>query len=68
MSKQVWKPLPNGHNTGRIGNYEIQIGLDSGKLHIFNIRKNRECWTLDLPKELAMCQLSGDDDESDVTV
>lgn len=54
----VWTPLPNGYNTGRIGNYEIQIGIDSGTLYIFNIRQNRKCWTIDLPADIAICKAS----------
>lgn len=52
----TYQPLPNGYNTGRIGNYEIQIGLDSGKLYIFNIRKNRTCWEIDLPDDMKVCK------------
>lgn len=57
---RAWTPLPNGYNTGRIGAYEIQIGIDSGKLHIFNVNKNRACWTIDLPPGYAICKLTPD--------
>jgi len=57
---ESWTPLPNGYNTGRIGRYEIQIGIDSGKLYIFNINQNRKCWTIDLPNNVRLCSKNED--------
>jgi hypothetical protein len=53
--REAWIPLPDGYNTGRIDNFEIQIGLDTGSLYIFNIRQNRKCWRVPLHENLKLC-------------
>lgn len=52
--RATWEPVPNGYNTGRIGRYEIQIGLETGRLIVYNVVKNREAWALDLPDDLKL--------------
>lgn len=63
MSDVVWTPLPNGYKTGCIGNFEIRIGVDSGKLYIFNINQNRKCWMIDLPADIAICKATPSEEQ-----
>lgn len=50
-----WEPLPQGYNTGRIDSFEIQIGLDTGSMYVFNINQNRKCWRVPLHENLKLC-------------
>lgn len=63
-----WIPVPNGYNPGRLGMMEIQMGIDSGAMYVFNINQNRKVWRIDLPENLRLCQLDDPDDGGGVSL
>lgn len=48
MEDSQFEALPAHYNTGRIGAIEFQVDETGNKLYIFNVRRNREMWIVDL--------------------
>ncbi len=56
-SQGEWEPVGGGFNSGRLGRFEIQVGItDDRTMHVFNVNQNRKCWPVVLPETIRLCR------------